>query len=70
MDKYSDIFDILYEVKENISDNQYVKLNNLIKDLYEEAKLMKNNKYESESEGFSFDEENSYYMSDYFSDLE
>lgn len=39
MDKYLVIFDILYKYKDSISDNDYLILNNRIKDLYDIAKI-------------------------------
>jgi len=37
MEKYLEIFDVLYEIKEQISDKNYLFLNEMIKELYEKA---------------------------------
>lgn len=38
MEEYNEIFDILYDIKEKIPDNDYLRLNNLIMKMYDHVK--------------------------------
>lgn len=41
MEKYLELFDMLYEIKDNISDKQFIFLNNTISEMYNEIKILR-----------------------------
>lgn len=45
MKKYLEVFDILYEIKENISDKHFVTLNNIFKEMYAEIENYEEKEY-------------------------
>ena len=55
MDKYLEIFDVLYEIKEQISDKNYLFLNTQIKELYQLAKINTNKNYKNYSDNYVYE---------------